>query len=77
VWEGEVAGAELITIENGTASSGRVTGMLPGVACLVQSSDPKRVSVATAPGPSNQWKRIVLRIQGKGRMTVKVTWALP
>jgi hypothetical protein len=77
VWEGEIAGAELVTIEGGTASSGKVTGMLPGVPCFVQSSDPKRVSVATAPGPSNQWKRIVLRIQSHGHTTVKVTWALP
>jgi hypothetical protein len=77
IWEGDIAGAELVTIENGVASSGRVTGVLPGVPCLVQSSDPKRVSVATAPGPSNQWKRIVLRVQGKGHTTVKVTWALP
>lgn len=47
IWEGDIAGAELVTIENGVASSGRVTGVLPGVPCLVQSSDPKRVSVAT------------------------------
>jgi hypothetical protein len=78
VWEGEVTGAELVTIEDGAASSGKVvTGMLPGVPCLVQSSDPKRVSIAIAPSPSNQWKRIVLRIQGNGHARVKVTWALP
>lgn len=77
VWEGEVNGIELITIEDGLARPGRVTGHLPGVLVNVQPADAKHVSVVSAPAPSNEFKRLVLRVQGKGHMTVRVTWAVP
>jgi len=77
VWEGEVNGADLIEIQDGSANQGTVTGMLPGVPCMVQASDPKRVTISIPPAPSNEWKRIVLRIQGKGHTTVTVRWVLP
>ena len=76
-WEGDVAGAELIEIDNGNVSSGTLRGSLPGVPCMVQSSDPKKVSIATAPGPSNDWRRLVLRVKANGHTRVTVTWALP
>jgi hypothetical protein len=77
VWEGDVDGADLIDIQNGSPNHGTVTGTLPGVPCMVQASDPKRVTISTAPAPSNEWKRIVLRVQAKGHTTVTVHWALP
>jgi hypothetical protein len=77
VWEGDVNGADLIDIQNGSPNHGTVTGMLPGVPCMVQASDPKRVTISTPPAPSNEWKRIVLRVQAKGHTTVTVRWALP
>ncbi len=41
VWSGNIKGTELITIEHGQASSGVVTGMLPGVPVLLQPTDTK------------------------------------
>jgi hypothetical protein len=77
VWEGNIRGTELITIENGQASSGTVTGTLPGVAVLIQPTDPKKVSIASAPGPRNQYTRIVVRVSGNGRSRVTLKWSLP
>jgi hypothetical protein len=77
VWEGILKGTELITIENGQASSGTVTGSLPGVPCLIQPTDPKKVSVASAPGPRNQYNRLVIRVSANGRTRVTLKWSLP
>jgi hypothetical protein len=77
VWEGIIRGTELVTIENGQASSGMVTGSLPGVACLIQPTDAKKVSIASAPGPRNQYNRLVIRVSGNGRTRVTLKWSLP
>jgi hypothetical protein len=74
-----VEGPTLVAIEGGKADFGTVTGNpLPGVMCMVQLSDHKHFSIAVAPAPSNQWKRIVLNVEGKGHpMTVRLTWMIP
>ena len=77
VWEGNIKGTELITIEDGQASSGTVSGALPGVLCLLQPADPKRVSIASTPAPYNQYKRMVFRVSGNGRTRVVIRWSLP
>jgi type IV secretory pathway VirB10-like protein len=78
VWEGEVQGTELITIENGQASSGTVEGdPLPGVPVLVQPTESKRVGIASSPGPRNNYKSIVFRVLGHGRQRVTLRWSLP
>jgi hypothetical protein len=77
VWDGNIKGTELITIENGQASSGTVSGALPGVLCLLQPADPKRVSIASTPAPYNQYKRMVFRVSGNGRTRVVIRWSLP
>jgi hypothetical protein len=77
VWEGDIKGTELITIENGRASSGTVSGALPGVLCLLQPADPKRVSIASTPAPYNQYKRMVFRVSANGRTRVVIRWSLP
>jgi hypothetical protein len=77
VWEGPIKGTELITIENGQASSGTVTGTLPGVAVLIQPTDTKKVSIASTPGPRNQYSRVVFRVTGNGNTKVTLKWSLP
>jgi len=77
VWEGMIKGTELITIENGQASSGTVTGALPGVAVLIQPTDTKKVSIASTPGPRNQYSRVVFRVAGNGNTRVTLKWSLP
>jgi hypothetical protein len=77
IWEGNVQGTELITIDNGQTSSGSLTGSLPGVAVLIQPVDPKKVSIASSPGPRNSYNRVVLRVAGNGKMRVVLKWSLP
>jgi hypothetical protein len=77
-WDGDVQGSAFVIIENGRANSGNLSGSpLPGVLCMVQLSDPKHFSVAVAPAPSNQWRKIVLNVHGKGEMKVKLSWVIP
>jgi hypothetical protein len=77
VWEGIIKGTELITIDKGQASSGTVTGALPGVAVLLQPTDTKKVSIASTPSPSNQFNRLVFRVSGNGNTRVVLKWSLP
>jgi hypothetical protein len=77
VWEGTIKGTDLITIENGQASSGTVIGNLPGVAVLIQPTDTKKVSIASSPGPRNQYRSVVFRVSGNGNMRVTLKWSLP
>ena len=79
VWEGTVhSKGELVTIDGGVASKGSlVSGKLPGVAVLIQSDNPKKVAIASPPGPDNKFQRIVLRVQGSGPQKVVLSWSLP
>jgi hypothetical protein len=72
-----VKGTELITIDNGQPSSGSLTGRLPGVLVLLQPTDPKKVSIASTPGPRNQYARMTMRVVGNGRTRVVVRWSIP
>jgi hypothetical protein len=78
VWQGEVHGTTLVTI-NGTASdSGQVlSGALPGVLVMVQPADAKHVGIAGTPAPSNAFRRLTLRIQGNGVLQEVIRWSIP
>ncbi|MBL8291651.1 MAG: hypothetical protein JNN08_07440 [Bryobacterales bacterium] len=78
VWEGTVNGTELVTIQNGVASQGAlISGALPGVAVIVQPTDEKKVTIASAPQPADNYQRLVFRVKNKGRTRVSLRWALP
>jgi hypothetical protein len=77
IWEGTVLGTQMITIEDGHADMGSVTGLLPGVPVLIQPTDPKRVAIASAPNPGSNYKRIVIRATANGRMRIVLHWSLP
>ncbi len=79
VWEGNVRGKELITIENGVASIGRVVsgGAPAGVPFLLQPTNSKDVGVAAAPSPRTEFRSFVLRVKGNGRVRVTVDWSVP
>ena len=76
VWQGEVHGKELFVIDDGVADKGVATGKLPGVACFVQSSDPKRVVITDPPRPSNHFQRLVFQVTANGKVTVRFTWVV-
>jgi hypothetical protein len=78
VWQGEVQGTTLVTIDGNTSDTGQiVSGALPGVLVMVQPADAKHVGVAGAPAPSNSFRRLTLRIQGKGVMQEVIHWSIP
>jgi hypothetical protein len=77
VWEGNVKGTELITIDKGHSSSGSVVGGLPGLPVLVQPLDPKKVGIASSPGPRNDYMSLVFRVTGNGPSKVTIRWTLP
>jgi hypothetical protein len=78
VWEGPVAGTTLVTIQGSSSDVGQViSGALPGVVVMVQPVDNKHVGVASAPGPSNSFQRLVLRMQGKGNVREVIRWSIP
>lgn len=78
VWQGEVEGTTLVTIDGATSDTGQiVSGALPGVLVMVQPADAKHVGIAGAPAPSNSFRRLTLRIQGKGVMQEVIHWSIP
>ncbi len=72
-WTGEVQKGDVVIIENSSASQGSMTGRLPGVPCLVNFQGEK-VSITESPGISNQWKRLGLRFDKKGKSRVSIRW---
>lgn len=78
VWQGEVQGTTLVTINGNASDTGQVlSGGLPGVLVMVQPADSKHVGVAGAPAPSNAYHRLTLRIQGHGVMQEVIHWSVP
>lgn len=78
VWEGEVRGTTLVTIDGGNSDVGRVvSGALPGVLVMVQPADSRHVGVAATPAPSNRYRRLTLRVQGKGMLQEVIHWSIP
>jgi hypothetical protein len=73
VWTGQVNKDEPIIIEGSTANIGIVQGSLPGVPCRIQVSDPG-VAVVEGPGPSNGFRRVVLRYNRRGSFSLKINW---
>jgi len=78
IWEGNINGTELVTIDGSSASPGHlVSGRLPGFLILVQPQNEKNVAVASAPGPETRYRRLVLRVKGKGQTRVVINWSRP
>jgi hypothetical protein len=79
-WEGDVRNDKAISVTldhgrvrvDGGARSSRLSGALPGVTCMVQPVS-KNVFIATPPSVTNGWMTIVMRVEGKGPVSVKWT----
>jgi hypothetical protein len=76
VWTGEVHGYQLVNVNLNQVDVGTLQGSLPGRACIVQPENDKNVSIASTPGPRNNYERLVLRVKGNGMTTVKINWTL-
>src|ERR1700733_14562952 len=76
IWEGDVQGTQLVTIQGGTASPGQLMSAgLPGREVVLQPQNEKKVGIASAPSPDNQYRRVVLRVFGHGHTRVVVNWS--
>jgi hypothetical protein len=78
IWEGDVQGKQLVTIQDGVASPGQLMSAgLPGREVILQPVNEKKVGIASAPSPDNQYRRVVLRVFGHGHTHVVVNWSTP
>jgi hypothetical protein len=78
IWEGEVQGTQLVTIQGATASPGQLMSAgLPGREVILQPENEKKVGIASAPSPDNQYRHVVLRVFGHGHTRVVVHWSTP
>ena len=74
LWRGSVAKNGEIVIQGNQVNSGSLTGELPGVPCILTLSDP-RIAIAEAPGPSNSFRKIVLRSPRKrSNIVLTINW---
>jgi hypothetical protein len=76
VWTGEVHGTQLINIDRDHVDLGHLEGALPGEACILQLATDKNISIASAPGPRNNYERMVLRVKGNGPVRVVIEWVI-
>jgi hypothetical protein len=61
VWRGQLAKDQVLTISDGRyASTGTITGNLPGVPIKIDIEPKEGVTVVTAPARSNDWKVLVI-----------------
>lgn len=73
IWSGPLRKDALVTIDGELTNTGTVRGSLPGVPVVVET-DYKDVGFAEMPGPSNGWKRVVLRGRKNINVVVTLRW---
>jgi hypothetical protein len=73
---GAAVKTQLVTIDKDRADSGALSGSLPGVPCIVQPVDEKKVSFASTPQDINNYERLVFRVSGSGLVRVVIKWSL-
>jgi hypothetical protein len=73
-WSGKLDKNQTLTIDGGTASTGSLTGELPGVPVNVVV-DVTNIGLQEEPNPRNNFKRLVLRSLGKHN-AIRIHWTL-
>jgi hypothetical protein len=73
VWSGRLEKNGTITINGDSASSGSLKGGLPAIPVMIEVQ-PNDVGVVEAPGPSNGWRRMVLRSRVNRSSVVTIRW---
>jgi hypothetical protein len=74
-WSGQLEKDGVITIEGNGASSGSMTGGLPGVPVSIDFNS-KEFALAEAPAPSNGWKRLVMRSRHTRHSAIAIQWTV-
>ena len=75
VWSGQLDKDEIFTIEGDRATVGRLNGGLPGLPVQIDV-DAREFAVVEPPGPSNGWKKLVIRSRNKRHTVVVVQWKI-
>lgn len=75
LWSGRLDKNESFTIDGSTATSGTLTGALPGVPVMIEI-DQREFALAETPSPSNGWKRLTVRSRGKRHSVVTIKWSI-
>lgn len=74
VWSGELAINDDVTITGNSASSGSVSGALPGVPIQLEVH-PATVSVTVSPSAENGYRRMSLHNGGRKQSLVIIKWS--
>jgi serine/threonine protein kinase len=74
LWTGELDAGQAIDL-SASQNAAMVSGSLPGVPVSIEVHPPS-VSIVTPPGPSNQWRRLVVRNDGKKQVVIVINWAI-
>jgi hypothetical protein len=74
-WSGDVPKNNLVEIRDNQPSSGALGGRLPGVACTVEAAE-DNVTIEAVPDAGTAWNRVVFRVRGKGKTTVRLLWVV-
>ena len=74
VWTGDIDPGQIIDLTSAAASDS-VTGALPGVPVKIEVH-PTSVHVVTAPDASNNWRKLVVRDDGKRPSAILVNWTV-
>ncbi|HZU27709.1 MAG TPA: hypothetical protein VFA04_19415 [Bryobacteraceae bacterium] len=73
-WSGKLNKNDTLTIDGGTASTGYLTGELPGVPVNIVV-DVSNIGLAEEPNPNNNFKRLVLHSLGKHNV-IRIHWTV-
>lgn len=73
MWSGKLDKNAVVTINGSSASSGTLTGALPGVPVTIET-DLTNIGFAETPSPSNGWKKVSLRSKKSQNIVVNIRW---
>lgn len=73
MWSGKLDKNAVVTINGSSASSGTLTGTLPGVPVTIET-DLTNIGFAETPSPSNGWKKVSLRSKKNQNIVVNIRW---
>ena len=62
-------------IRDNQTNVGRLTdGRLQGIRCTILVADQEHVTIVAEPDSATNWTRVVFRVSGKGKATVRLFW---
>jgi hypothetical protein len=73
MWLGKLDKNGVVTIDGSQASTGTLTGTLPGVPVTLET-DLTNIGFAEMPSPSNGWKKVTLRSKKSQNIVISIRW---